>query len=127
MSTFKNVQLSIQRHCTTLPGVAKAVDNLKELDQHAVGRRITVLRGAKNIKQATLARMIGGGMTPQKLNNYEKGRNLIPPHEVGRLCAVTGANFDYIYRGQLAALPSDLIEGIAKAEKALAAPSAKRA
>ena len=70
--------------------------NLPEYDKRLVGERISLLRHAKSWQQKTLAEMIGEGLTPQKLNNYEKGRDLIPVHFAARLATLTGAGFDFI-------------------------------
>jgi transcriptional regulator with XRE-family HTH domain len=87
---------------------------LPEYDKRLVGERILLLRQAKSWQQKTLAEMIGEGLTPQKLNNYEKGRDLIPVHFAARLAILTGAGFDYIYRGMMSNMPGDLAEKIAK-------------
>ena len=87
---------------------------LPEYDKRLVGERITVLRHAKGWQQKALAEMIGEGLTPQKLNNYERGRDLIPVHFAARLAVLTGAGFDYIYRGMLGNMPGELAEKVAK-------------
>ena len=91
---------------------------LPEYDKRLVGERIVLLRQAKSWQQKMLAEMIGEGLTPQKLNNYEKGRDLIPVHFAARLSMLTGAGFDYIYRGMLSHVPEDLAEKIAKLKHA---------
>jgi len=90
---------------------------LPEYDKRLVGERITLLRHTKNWQQKTLAEMIGEGLTPQKLNNYEKGRDLIPVHFAARLAILTGAGFDYIYRGMMSNMPADLAEKVAKLQQ----------
>lgn len=100
--------------------------NLPEYDKRLVGARIILLRQVKSWQQNTLAEMIGEGLTPQKLNNYEKGRDLIPVHFAARLAVLTGAGFDYIYRGMLGAVPGELAEKIAKLQHSPQSP-AKRA
>jgi len=99
---------------------------IPEYDKRLVGERITLLRRARSWQQNTLAEMIGEGMTPQKLNNYEKGRDLIPVHYAARLAALTGAGFDYIYRGMMGNMPGELAEKITKARQP-SAPSGRRA
>lgn len=86
----------------------KPSTSLPEYDKRRVGERLTTLRQAREWQQKTFAEMLGAGMTPQKLNNYERGRDLLPVHYAARVCALTGANFDYIYRGLLGGLPGDL-------------------
>ena len=95
----------------------KRPDTVPPWDKKRVGQRIATLRAAKGWQQNTLAEIIGSPATPQKINNYENGRDLIPVHIAGRLCAVTGANFDYVYHGLMGSLPGDLAEAIAKVEK----------
>jgi transcriptional regulator with XRE-family HTH domain len=96
---------------------------LPEYDKSLVGQRISLLRQAKGWQQKTLADLIGEGLTPQKLNNYEKGRDLIPVHFAARLAVLTGAGFDYIYRGMLGNMPGDLAEKIAKLQQPPAIPA----
>ncbi len=97
--------------------------NLPEYDKRIVGQRISLLRQAKSWQQKTLAEMIGEGLTPQKLNNYEKGRDLIPVHFAARLAVLTGAGFDFIYRGMMSNMPSDLAEKIAKLQQTPTSPA----
>jgi transcriptional regulator with XRE-family HTH domain len=90
--------------------------DLPEYHQKRVGRRIVLLRIAKGgMKQNELAAHVG--ITPQKLANYESGRHKLPqPHAVA-ICTVTGANFDYIYRGQMGTLDDELRKALLRAEK----------
>ncbi len=97
--------------------------NLPEYDKRLVGERITLLRQAKSWQQKSLAEMIGEGLTPQKLNNYEKGRDLIPVHFAARLAILTGAGFDFIYRGMMSNMPGELAEKIAKLQQTAHAPA----
>jgi transcriptional regulator with XRE-family HTH domain len=84
-------------------------------DKVLVGQRVRAFRRAKGWSQTLFARMIGHGTSPQKLNNYERGRDQIPPHIAGKLCAVAGdIDFDYIYRGRMDKLPPKLAEKIIK-------------
>ena len=92
--------------------------NLPEYDKRLVGERITLLRQAKSWQQKSLAEMIGEGLTPQKLNNYEKGRDLIPVHFAARLSVLTGAGFDFIYRGMMSNMPGELAEKVARLQQA---------
>jgi transcriptional regulator with XRE-family HTH domain len=88
--------------------MAKLSTSIPEYDKRRVGERLTALREANEWQQKRFAKMIGAGMTPQKLNNYEKGRDLLPVHFAARVCDVSGTDFDYIYRGLLSGLPRDL-------------------
>ncbi len=80
-----------------------------------VGQRLRAFRQAKGWTQTYLAGIIGHGVTPQKINNYEFGRDLIPPHVAGMLCdVVSGIDFDYIYRGRMEDMPPKLAQQIIK-------------
>jgi len=91
--------------------------SLPEYDKRLVGARIALLRQVKGWQQKTLAGLVGEGLTPQKLNNYEKGRDLIPVHYAARLATLTGAGFDFIYRGMTSNMPAELAEKVAKARQ----------
>jgi len=97
--------------------------NLPEYDKRLVGERISLLRQAKSWQQKTLAEMIGEGLTPQKLNNYEKGRDLIPVHFAARLAVLTGAGFDYIYRGMMSNMPGELAERVSRLQQTARVPA----
>lgn len=115
MSTCQNSKLRVQHVCTTLPRMARATV-LPPYDKSEVGKRIVLLRAAKqNMAQKALAEAIG--ITPQKLSNYESGRDLIPVHYAAQLCTVTGANFDYLYRGLMGDLPANLAGALLDAAK----------
>lgn len=77
--------------------------------------------------QVVTAGLLGNGMTAQKWNNYERGRDRIPVDVAIRLCVVTGANLDYIYRGIMGSLPSDLIQKIQEVRQREAEQPPKRA
>lgn len=83
---------------------------LHEADDTEVQGRLRLLRLAMGHSQVVMAGLLGSGMTAQKWNNYERGRDRIPVDMAIRLCTVTGANLDYIYRGIMGSLPSDLIQ-----------------
>lgn len=93
-----------------------AKPELPAFDKILVGRRIVTLRAAMSWDGVTMAREIG--TTPQKLTNYEKGRNYLPVPEAVRLCLKTGATFDYIYRGDHSGLSKDLFDRIIGASRA---------
>src|SRR6187455_3060391 len=112
--------------CNKLAFIMARRSNLPEYDKRLVGERISLLRQAKSWQQKTLAEMIGEGLTPQKLNNYEKGRDLIPVHFAARLAILTGAGFDFIYRGMMGNMPGELAEKITKARQP-SVPSGRRA
>lgn len=82
----------------------------------SVGNRLEYLRAALDLQDKTLAEMIGA--SPQKWGNWKSGRNVIPHDYAARLCAVSGATTDYIYRDVRVGMREGLAELIAKAEAA---------
>lgn len=74
-----------------------AQGTLSELDKARVGWRLRVIREAKGWQQNHFAEMIKED--PTKLANYESGRHLLPTLIGDRVCALSGADFDYLYRG----------------------------
>ena len=109
--------------CSKLMVAMARRPNLPEYDKRLVGERISLLRQAKSWQQKTLAEMIGEGLTPQKLNNYEKGRDLIPVHFAARLAILTGAGFDFIYRGMMSNMPGELAEKVARLQQSVQTPA----
>jgi transcriptional regulator with XRE-family HTH domain len=100
---------------------------LTEADDTEVQGRLRLLRLAVGRSQVALADLLQNGMTSQKWNNYERGRDRIPVDVAIRLCVVTGANLDYIYRGIMGSLPSDLIQKIQEVRQREAEQPTKRA
>ena len=47
-------------------------------------------------------------MRPQNWGNVMKGRSMLPVSVAIRACLLTGADLDYIYRGDAAGLAPDL-------------------
>src|SRR3954471_399077 len=109
--------------CNKLTVAMARRPNLPDYANGLVAEGISALRQAKSWQQKTLAEMIGEGLTPQKLNNYEKGRDLIPVHFAARLAILTGAGFDFIYRGMMSNMPGELAEKVAKLQHAPQVPA----
>lgn len=65
--------------------------------KEAVGERLELLRLAMDVQNQALAGMIG--VSPAQWRNYKVGDNMIPVDSANRLCMVTGADLDFIYRG----------------------------
>lgn len=78
------------------------VINVKE-----VSGRLRALRAAKAIPtQEAMAELIGAARN--QYNNWERG-SLIPVAFAIRICAITGATLDYIYKGDKSGLPLNLV------------------
>ena len=81
----------------------------------AVGDRIKAVREAKNVpSQAAMARLVGA--TTTQFNNWEIGRGQLPVDFAIKICLITGATLDYIYRGDLSSLPANLMTLVAEPE-----------
>jgi len=73
-----------------------------------IGKRLTFLRKAKGIKtQTAMAALIGAEVS--QYNNWERGLALMPVGYGMKICSVTGAGLDFIYRGDLSGLPANLM------------------
>lgn len=70
--------------------------------------------------QAKFARLVG--MTPQTWNNAESGDNQIGIKSAIKLRCTTGATLDYIFCGDISALPYSLAVQIRKIERQRRSP-----
>jgi len=85
----------------------------------AVGRRIRILREAKGWPgQGPFAALLD--VSQSRLSNWETQGFMIPPDMAVKLCSLTGATTDYIYRGDLSGLSASLIQAIKAREEDLA-------
>lgn len=79
----------------------------------AIAGRLEAARHALGFStKKAFADAIGGGMTPQKWNNYLKCRDRIPVDIAIRLCARFGLSLDWIYLGTTRNLPGELARKI---------------
>lgn len=114
MSTIKTAQLNLQS------GFAMVPPAMAEGDAKDIGRRLRAIRTALGLKQNVMAARIGeadGG--PQKWNNWEHGRDRIPVPSAIKVCIASGATLDYIYRGLMGGLPSDLAQRLDSTDKSV--------
>jgi transcriptional regulator with XRE-family HTH domain len=88
--------------------IPMSTQNVDPRSQSAVAARITALRQARGLIKAAFARSCG--MTPQQLNNYETGGQMISTAQANKIASSHGVSYDYIYRGLLKDLPDDLRE-----------------
>lgn len=114
MSSYRITELRVQNTCISLPAMVGRA-HLPIWDKSEVGRRIVILRAAKNMNQKTLADAIGIRNT--KLWNYEHGRDALPHEHAAAICNVTGVDFDYLFRGMIDRLAPDLQDAIIEARK----------
>lgn len=81
---------------------------LPEYDKMYVGRRFEILRKVRGATPAEWSRAIGYNCTPQKIWNYERGQDQVPVPYAARVCILTGASFDYLYRGMYTGVSKSL-------------------
>lgn len=71
-----------------------------------IGERLKLLREAKGMTQAAFSRTLK--IDQQQWNNYERGFRRISIDQATKVCIITGATLDWIYRGVTSALPLEL-------------------
>ena len=64
----------------------KTDDNISDLANKIIGKRLNSERIKRGIRQGELAKILG--VTSQLISNYEKGRNQIPYHMIVRISFV---------------------------------------
>lgn len=85
--------------------------NVSETSLVEIGTRIRLLRLALGHSNASQFAALTG-FTPQQLNNYERGKKRPELSMAIRICQRTGATLDWIYRGERAGMPFDLMRSI---------------
>lgn len=88
--------------------------------KEAVGERLELLRAAMDVQNQVLAGMIG--VSPAQWRNYKAADNMIPVDAANRLCVVTGADLDFIYRGLRDGISGHLRERLLALESAPKVP-----
>jgi DNA-binding XRE family transcriptional regulator len=81
-------------------------DDLTGTDNKAIARRLIATRNAKGMNQRTFALFCG--LTPQAMNNYERGRARPNMESAGKISSAIGADMRWVYLGTRSALPDDL-------------------
>lgn len=90
-----------------------------------ISARLTLLRGALDLTQASMADLIGA--KPQAWGNYETGERRIRVDEALKLCTALGVTLDWIYRGNMSQLPVELAEKLQLERRAQAREPRNRA
>lgn len=79
--------------------------------KEAIGERLRITRIACGYRsQAAFCRITG--IPTNDWNQYEKGRIRITPDRAIEVCRVTGVTLDWIYRGVVTLLPSEIARKI---------------
>lgn len=86
------------------------------IHKSAVGRRLRVAIEALGLSQAAVCREFGE--SPPKLGNWLRGDNYPDEWFIARFCDRYGITTDWIYRGMVAGVASDVAGAIWKAEQA---------
>lgn len=82
--------------------------NLELMFKKQVGKRVEALRLALGVSsQADMADRLG--VETGTYNHWTTGKALIPVPAAIRLCQISGATTDYIYRGDVSGLPMRLM------------------
>jgi len=86
-----------------------------------VGKRLKGLRLAKGLgNQGNFAQILQ--VPTNSYNNWERGTIMLPVDIAIKVCGLTGATLDYIYREDFASLPGNLVillsEPVASRKKA---------
>lgn len=76
----------------------------------AIAARLKLLREALDWSQTVMAQRIGVQLSTW--NNYELAVSPIPWRTALKLCTVTGASLDWIYRNERGLMPVNLMEKI---------------
>lgn len=92
----------------SFPPMAREMPNPYSLGE--IAKRLLLLRNSLDNTQATMANL--AGVTPQAWGNYEQGSRRIEIDAVTRLRAAIGVTSEWVYYGNMAQLPAELLEKI---------------
>lgn len=94
-------------HCAVM---ARGIPPPTSLEQ--IGERLRLTRLALGHTQAIMSQLMGSSTGGQAWQNYEAGIRRISLDHALRLCSRIGLTLEWIYRGNMHSLPSDLGEKI---------------
>lgn len=83
-----------------------------DISIRAIGLRILAAREALGLNQRTFA--VLADISPQAVNNYEKGNQRPSVDQAIMLCRAHGLTLDWIYRGDRSGLPQRIVEKLPK-------------
>jgi transcriptional regulator with XRE-family HTH domain len=84
----------------------------------SIGQRLKWTREANGLTQAAWCRLVG--IEAQAWNNYERGSRRISLDQALKVCKAAGVSLDWIYRGLIFGLPSELaaaLQELARVER----------
>lgn len=79
-----------------------------DTSRQSIGDRLKLTREALGLNQAAFARLVG--ISPQGINNYEKGTQRPQLDQAFQICRATGATLDWIYFGDRSGLPGRILD-----------------
>lgn len=82
----------------------------RDTSRAAIGRRLRETREALGMNQASFARLVK--ISPQAINNYERGYQRPHLDQAFLICRATGATLDWIYMGDPSGLPGRIFQKI---------------
>jgi transcriptional regulator with XRE-family HTH domain len=88
---------------------------MADISAATVGKRLAVVREALGLSQRQLA--VKAGISPNALNQYEKGRMRVPLEAAVALFEAHQVTLDYLYLGFTGSLPQGLLHKIAEHSK----------
>lgn len=103
--------------------MARGIPNPTAPEQ--IGERLRITRAALGHTQAVMSHLMGSSTGGQAWENYEAGRRRISIDHALALCAHVGLTLDWIYRGNIQSLPTELGERV-QVQLRLEAEGAKR-
>lgn len=97
-------------NCTQSPTIRAVKTSRDPQWQQEVGQRLVISRAALGVRAVQLANYLH--ISAQRLSNYERGSRPLDLDVAVRLCNRYGLTLDWIYRGQIAGLPTMLADRI---------------
>lgn len=90
----------------------------KEESKEEIGKRLKITRFALGVEtQTAFAKRLGGGVTPQRWNNYESGRDRLTLNLALLICRkCLAVTLDWLYRGDKSTLRRNFLSEIEAAE-----------
>lgn len=81
-----------------------------------VGDRMRMVREARGFPhQGAFAKLLG--VSQSRYANWEQGLHPIPYDFAIKIHGLTGANLDFLYRGDMSGLPAQLVEALTAADR----------
>ncbi|WP_265886660.1 helix-turn-helix domain-containing protein [Roseomonas mucosa] len=93
--------------------------------KHEVGARLRLAMEAQGLSQSDLSRVLHVSLS--KIGNWLRGDNYPDAYLMTVFCDRYGVTMDWLYRGKIAGLPSEMADGLARGRAASEAPASVEA